>query len=310
VYGQENPTFSIFPVTGEEFTRRILSPLQEELFNAVVFQGESLHLALRLLTNGIEVQRYEELEDGIESPLFERIILNDPRKPDEYEEFRKIVMHLQYLFNRRELFIRTLQFDLPIATSTEEPDVFEKKDAFQKGLRWYHNPDGTYALKFPTGGRVVMLNYDPMKLTDQERWELNESIRNSPPSFLYVEIQPDGPGGDFPLIGAFRLRSMVQILDFVARGIEEVPEYDVETDPRTGDIGFYGVQAINPAKTLNVIVSDKLPEDDMRSIQYAGRYYSIAPTVWDRAAFRMLSWVFQASMGFVQSPGIPITISK
>ena len=103
---------------------------------------------------------------------------------------------------------------------------------------------------------------------------------------------------------------MVQILDFVARGIEDFPEYDVEKDPRTGEIGFYGAVALNPTKTLNVIASGERPADDMRSIQYAGRYYSIAPTSWDRSVFRMLTWVFQASMGFVQSPGIPITIAK
>ena len=103
---------------------------------------------------------------------------------------------------------------------------------------------------------------------------------------------------------------MVQILDFIARGIEYVPEYDVEKDPRTGDIRFYSEDALNPAEVLNIIASDEGPEDDMRSIQYAGRYYSVAPTAWDRSAFRMMSWIFQASMGFVQSPGIPITIAK
>ena len=310
VSGTENPTFSIFPVTGEEFTRRILTPLQEEVFNAVIFQGESIDMALRLLANGIEVQRFEMLEDGIANAIYEREIFNDPRMPDQYEEFRKIVLHLQWLYNRQELFVRTLTFDVPLATVPEEPELFEKKDAFQRGLRWYEELDGSWSLKFPSGGRVVILNYDPMTLTDKERWQLNESIRKLPPSFVYTEIRPEGPGGNFPLQGSFRLRSMVQILDFIARGIEYAPEFDVEKDPRTGDVYFYSELALNPAKVLEIIRSEKTPHDLNRSVQYAGRYYSVAPTAWDRAAFRVLTWLLQASMGFVQSPGIPITIAK
>jgi len=35
----ENPTFSIVPVTGREFTQRFLTPIQDEGFEFVIFQG-------------------------------------------------------------------------------------------------------------------------------------------------------------------------------------------------------------------------------------------------------------------------------
>jgi hypothetical protein len=35
----ENPTFSISPVSGEDFTKRIATPFRDEIFEFVVFQG-------------------------------------------------------------------------------------------------------------------------------------------------------------------------------------------------------------------------------------------------------------------------------
>ena len=52
----ENPTFSIVPVSGEQFTKRVLTPLSEDAFNLGVFQGERIDRLMRLMSKGIEVQ--------------------------------------------------------------------------------------------------------------------------------------------------------------------------------------------------------------------------------------------------------------
>ena len=45
-------------------------------------------------------------------------------------------------------------------------------------------------------------------------------------------------------------------------------------------------------------------------VAYEGDFYSVGDTEWDRETFRILTWIFQASVGEVESPGLPITISK
>ena len=64
----ENPTLSIVPVQGEEFTRRILMPMDESRLQFLVFQGAPIDMVMRLMADGIEVQD----RDG----KFERFILN------------------------------------------------------------------------------------------------------------------------------------------------------------------------------------------------------------------------------------------
>ena len=91
----ENPTFSIIPLSGEEFTKRIATPLNDDVIEFLGFQGGVINRVMRMMASGIEVQKPEG--------QFVRFIENDPRRPREYEEFRRIAAHLQWL-NDVELF--------------------------------------------------------------------------------------------------------------------------------------------------------------------------------------------------------------
>ena len=99
----ENPTFSISPISGKEFAERVATPFQDTIFEFLVFQGARIDQVMRLMAAGIEVQT----PDG----RFVRFIENDPRRPQEYEEFRRIAAHLQWLNENRQLFVRPLVFD-------------------------------------------------------------------------------------------------------------------------------------------------------------------------------------------------------
>src|SRR5215472_12293202 len=68
----ENPTFSISPISGKEFTERIATPFRDEIFEFLVFQGGGINQIMRLMSSGIEVQK----PDG----RFVRFIENDPRR--------------------------------------------------------------------------------------------------------------------------------------------------------------------------------------------------------------------------------------
>ncbi len=297
VSGSENPTFSITPVTGEAFTKRVLRPLRDEIFNSMVFQGDRLDQVMRLMADGIEVQN----ADG----SFVRFIANRPSLPEEYEEFRRIALHLRALQRQEKLFIRSLVFEETlIADFDGVPPAKEINIGFANGMTWKQKPDGRYMLTRLTAGRVVVTNYDPRAMTNEALYDLNSHIQYLPPSFVHLDIRADGPGGEMPIRGAISLRSLVRILDFVARGIHKAPEFDVARDERTPDVGDS-----NPTYALRINATDSKP-DAATSIFYNDHYYSVADTDWDRSAFRLLTWLFQAALGDVQSPGIPITIAK
>ena len=293
----ENPTFSISPVSGKEFTERIATPFRDEIFEFLVFQGGVINQVTRLMAAGIEVQT----PDG----RFVRFIENDPRRPKEYEEFRRIAAHLQWLNDNRQLFVRPLVFEETlIADFRNVPRAEDINNGFNMGLRWRQKSNGNYELTRLKAGRVVVTNFDPMALTDQQRFELDEKIKKNPSGFVYLDIQPDGPGGNFPIQGAIKLRSMFQILNFIARGIRIAPEFDVSPDLPTE------ATEAGPAATLKINITDNPPDRRLPTIYYDGYYYSANDTVWDKTTFLLLSVLFQTAVGKIENVGIPITIAK
>jgi hypothetical protein len=294
----ENPTLSIVPIQGREFTERVLTPVNEGVFEFFVFQGASIDMVMRLLADGIEVQT----TDG----RFERFILNWPTRPGEYEEFRRIALHLTWLNAQRKLFVGRLSFTETARAGLRGPPPAEEiRTAMEKDYRWRQVP-GTdlYELGRRVTGRVVITNYDPRAMTDAARAELNAIASNNPASFVLIDIRSEHPGGDWPLFGALKLRSFNRILDFVAEGGSGVREYDVAKDERTGPVDH------NPSRALAIDITDSVPATEAPHTRYREQYYTVADTAWDRAAFRLLYQGFQMTVTDVSRVGVPITISK
>ena len=293
----ENPTFSITPVAGEDFTNNILTPFPDSVLEFAIVQYRQIREIMRLLGHRIRVQKL----DG----SLVRSIKNDPSYPEQYEEFRRIALHLQWLNVNQHLFISSLVF---VETLVEDFQGVMRaediNDGFSVGLRWRQKPDGNYKLTRLSTGRVAVTNYDPKTLSEDERWTLNDKIKKNPAHFVYLDIRPGYPGGDFPIQGAIELRSMISIIGFIARGIGQSQEFAVKKDPRTGPVEE------GPAVTLQINVTDAKPPANVPSVKYAGQYYSVADTPWDRSVFRSLNRFFQISVGDVEGVGIPITISK
>jgi hypothetical protein len=172
------------------------------------------------------------------------------------------------------------------------------------GLAWRQNDDQTYTLSRPVRGRVLISNYDPRNLGNSERQRLNEIASRHADNFVLVDVRAGHPGGDFPVFGTFKLRSLFAMLDFVGKSIELFPEIFVEPDPRS--VG----EVRNPVQTLAIEVSDRAPEGSDRRIKFQGRYYTIGDSRWDRAAFMVLYELFQVTVTDVSRVGIPITIAK
>jgi len=298
VSAAENPTLSIVPIQGQQFTNRVLTPLEDVTFEFPVFQGVPLDMVMRLGADGIEVQTREG--------KFVRFMLNWPTHPAEYEEFRRIAMHLAWLNANRHLFVGRLSFlEITHSSLKTPPTAADVQNAVEKGLRW--RPvvgDDTYVLERRVTGWVVITNYDPRTLSDAERQALNTRAGANPGNFVLLDIRPDHAGGDLPISGAMKLRSFNMILNFVAADHGGTREYDVAGDPRTGDSGP------NPRQSLGIEVSDKAPTRLTPYVRYANRYYSVADTLWDRQAFTLPYQLFQMTVTDVSGVGVPITISK
>jgi hypothetical protein len=96
----ENPTITIVPITGEEFTKRVLRPLDEDKFEFLVRQGYDINMVLRLMARGIAL-------DGEGGPT---ILFNAPSEGEGYREFRRRLLHLAGLDAERKLFVGPVLF--------------------------------------------------------------------------------------------------------------------------------------------------------------------------------------------------------
>ena len=292
----ENPTFSIVPISGQEFTQRILTPVTEDVLAFFMFQGVRIELLARLMGDAMEILA----PDG----RAERLYFNKVTSPDEFRTFRQMVLHLGSLQQGGRLFVNELTFDqLVLDRVRQQPSTGDIVSALGGGLAWKQNADGTFTLSRAMRGRILISNYDPRALSHAQRERLNDIASRSPDNFVLIDVRPEYPGGDFPIFGTLKLRSLFAMLDFVGKSISLFPEFAVDVDPRTAG------EVRNPVRTLDIEVSDTAPPAG-DSIRFQDRYYTIADTRWDRAAFMVLYELFQVTVTDVSRIGIPITIAK
>jgi hypothetical protein len=173
----ENPTVSIVPVQGEEFTKRILTPMDETQLDFLLAQGVEPAIVLRLMGRGLAV------EEGGKRTFY----LNMPHRADEYREFRKRVLHLSALNLARHLHVGFLTFEevwpLPL-------DHQMTAQAIDKGYQWGQDGDRRLRLSKRIVGRLAITNYDPMSLTSEERRGLHIKAERYPRNYVLVDIRP------------------------------------------------------------------------------------------------------------------------
>ena len=182
-------------------------------------------------------------------------------------------------------------------------------EGLEKGYRWKSgNKELEYILSRRVTGRIVITNYDPNQLSNAERQQLNTIAQQSPRDYILADIRLGYPGGDYPLKGFILLRSLNAIIGFVAKGIAEEPEFWVEKDPRSGPV------LRNPARTLEIDVSDSQLEDAVFSVELEGTHYSIGRVPvsegmvpsWNQEAFSVLTNLFQMTVTDVSGVKTPL----
>ncbi|MEI7868297.1 MAG: hypothetical protein WCI11_10425 [Candidatus Methylumidiphilus sp.] len=298
IAASENPTISIIPMEGEEFTKRLLTPLQEYKMTLLLRQNIDVDLLLRLVAQDFRTQ-----ENGQEA-----VYQNRPSAGESYAKFRRVALHLSSIQDRNHLHAEPLIFKrswtMPVSEFTAEGfHTLEKEYSIS-----LDPVNHIYHLSRPITGGIIITNYNPVLLSDEERMELNERNEVYTPNDLFIDIRPGYPGGEYPLRGTFRLRSFSNILSFIGQTMADEPEYPVEKDSRTPDV------AENPVTTLQVTESDNTFFNAGGGIEYKGHYYSIHPDQgypWNKRAFQLLEQIFQMTTGEVPRIGVPsITIAK
>ena len=294
----ESPTIFITPIQGEEFTKRLLTPIDESKFAFLVHQGVGPDVVLRMMAQAIVI---ESSGKRVWFP-------NLPQHIEGYQEFRRRILHLAALEERGVLDVGYLDVDepwpMPADTRISPQEI---SVAFESGYRWANTTQPENALlRKKVLGRLLIANYNPAQLANDERMALHRKAQAFPGNFILVDIRPDSPGGEYPLQGWIKLRSFKAILEFLGRGITQEPEFSVVSDSRTSPI------LRNPPKTLEIVESESALEHAAFSVDFNGQVYSIRTSSrWDLKAFEVLSQLFQMTVIDVAKGLNPsITIAK
>jgi len=295
----ENPTISIVPIEGEEFTKRLLTPFQETKFILLLRQRYDIDLLLRLMTQELRIRQNGQ----------EVTYRNTPADRTGYEVFRRVVTHLSAIQDQNQLHAEPLVYNrtwtIPANSVTAEGFQALEKEY----LVTYSQKDNSYTLRKQIMGRTLITNYDPHTLSPDERARLIDETEEGHLNDVSFDIRPGYVGGEYPLKGDFRLRSFNTILNFLGRSLGEDPEYNVDKDPRTPAVHE------NPVNAMELLLSDGAPSEADLSIQSHGKYYAVNATGpmarWNREAFQLLYLLFQMTVTDVPRVGVPsITIAK
>ena len=296
---EENPTISISPMQGDEFTQRLLTPFQEQRLTLLLRQGYDVDSLLRLMGAEIRLQK--------DAPQKNSVHNNRPSDRAGYMVFRQVVSHLSAIQDRNALYVEPLYFQrtwtVPAAAVT--PETFAT--IYKEYSLTYLEAQRAYLVSKRVNGRVMITNYDPSILSNEERLKLHAEAEEAPANDIFLDIRKGYIGGEYPLHGRLRLRSFHEILTFIGRGIEEDPEFDVAPNPSTPPV------TENPVHTLEIVEANQVPLRADLSVATHGFYYSVREQngyQWNKKAFSLLYQLFQMSVYADQKSGPVISISK
>ncbi len=180
----ENPTITIIPVEGKDFTKRMLTPLSADKILFLTGQGLEPSRILRLLGNGYVDTRGER-----------RLLRNDPRFKDQYIEFRRIVLHIASLDLADVIRPYSIVYEevvpTPYPTDSRAPEATDTViNAVKQGYFWQTPMEGgPPVLTRLLESRRIVTNYDPSDLSNDQRRRLYEEVRRLPKHTVFVDIR-------------------------------------------------------------------------------------------------------------------------
>ena len=97
----ENPTISIVPIEGEEFTKRLLTPFQQSKLTLLLRQRFDVDHLLRLMAQEVRLNHPDQ----------QITYRNTPGDRAGYEMFRRVALHLSAIQDQNQLYVEPLNFE-------------------------------------------------------------------------------------------------------------------------------------------------------------------------------------------------------
>ncbi len=296
----ENPTVSIVPIEGEEFTKRLLTPIEESKLTLLLRQGVDVDLLLRL---AVAELRMKDDAHGEEKAYFNR-----PADAVGYPVFRRAMTHLSAIQDRNQLYIEPLMYKRRLPFHGAPTPEAMAADKLNHAHIEYDAASHSYFIEQQVPGRLAITNYDPNTIAVSDLQRLHEEAEHQAANEIMLDIRVGHVGGEMPLHGKLRLRSFYNILNFIGRSMSDELEYDVEADPRTPRI------AENPVYALAVSEAESDNTLEEPNVKFRGQYYGLTEEAhypWNREGFRLLHQLFQLTVtDLPRGVGPPITIAK
>ncbi len=275
----ENPTLNIVPIQGEEFTRRLLTPLDESVLGFFYHQGVDMALLLSLIAHGIVV----------EEPNGERRLLGND--PEGKEEFDQQIEKLAALNRNRRIDVGALILEENWALEgSQNPDPLSLAQLIEQGFDYRRDQKET-RLQRRTLGRQVLTNYDPATLSSHQRTELQQQAQDYPSSFVLVDIKTTSPESSWR--GWIKLRSLSSILDATASAVNSPTE--------------------NAKFPLRVVRDEDAPDDSLFQVRYENAAFFLPNDGegQNATAFRILYRLYQMTVSPIPGNAVPaVTIAK
>lgn len=278
----ENPPISISPIAGEDFTQRLLPPLQETKLTLLLRQGVDIDLLLRLMAGELRIFRGEG----------EIAYYNSPSDKVGYPLFRRTVLHLSHLQDTNQLYVEPLvlerEWSIPFSTLSGE-DFATLEQSYQVT---YDSATNQYILKKHVVGRIVITNYDPDLLGPEERLDLEKGrtlatqrFISRYPTRLSWRGTTNSRRFSSPQLPCHSEFSRM----YYGRGTR------VSCRPQS----FNGLVTKNPVRTFDIIETPSPPKQAILSAPFQGEYYSFTDQPndsWNQEAFRLLYQLFQMTV--------------
>lgn len=284
---------------GDEFTQRLLTPFRESQLTLLLRQGYDVDALLRLLGAALRLDN-----DGSETST---TFSNRPSDREGYIVYRHVMAQLSSIQDRHALYAEPLHF----TQSFTVPEASVTPESYQSTYKDFtivrDAAEHVYRVSRRVNGRVMITNFDPDILSNEERLRLHQKAEEAPFNDVLIDIRPGHVGGELPIQGRLRLRSFHEVLNFIGRGIREEPEFDATPDPRTPAI------TENPRSALEILETQHLPVSSRLTVRLNGFDYAVAPQAgyqWNQKAFSLLYQLFQMTVSAVAPSGPSITIAK
>ena len=294
----ESPTVTILPMGGEEFTQRLLTPMDESRVTSLLATHGDLNMLLRLVVRSFRLME----EQGV------TVLTNDPGEPNQYADFRRRILHLGSLHRKHMIIIGKETSEVVwrgwLSTQPGPADIVAGLD---KDLVWSFSEPGEVIL---ARKRIMLTNYPPSALSPEEKRQLGEQFLTWPPNEILVHVHPRFPGGEFPMLGTLQLRSLKDAMEFLAEGLVTQREFTVDPDVRTE------TDAYDAPFMLHIDRDSETREHAAVTVKFEGVVYGLPvgsqndpQRDWSLRVFSLLYDLFQMTVrpSSVPVPGIAIT---